>query len=560
MDLEKEERNLERWPRRLLYIPTLTSYEWQPGHEYNGVKEPKYNALTYTWGRWMLSENMQRDVSAIPITIHGDEWPIPRIDPNHFTVEEFVNVIKAVAGISTKFGRPRVDFIWLDIACINQKDPHKSAAEIGRQAVIFHGANDVCVWLTTHRELNQIVDDIWESGGLQPSDLTPYLTQSIASLRKLLSDPWFSSLWTLQEAFLRNDAYFLSQDAQIAFRQKAHSRPDIYKLADRCESLVRSANRMGLDTMHDDVRSMMTKSGLGALRSKYEIDTYLAAQARTASRREDRIYGIQQVFGLRLGNTAISTSDRILSFTELEIEFYEALLTKYPIQSQMHVFTKHVPVEHRWRVNPCSRLLDLGSYSLPRILDDAHDDERKPKISIRCAFSVNHSGVSSKPVVWSGVTVPLAHLKEQWDRISTTIYSNTIEPGDDDPSLLPLPLFISLDIVDELHDAPGSGPESSELINWLAQTFPAERLHVLLLGFNCLFGSPGAQTRFEDTMYGLLILHQHDKHWARLGVCQWRHQVNWRQKQAGLQDEDRWFLQGQGGVWEPREGILGYAG
>jgi hypothetical protein len=40
-----------------------------------------------------------------------------------------------------------------------------------------------------------------------------------------LSDPWFSSLWTLQEAFLRTDAVFISRDAQIALVPQVSRNP-----------------------------------------------------------------------------------------------------------------------------------------------------------------------------------------------------------------------------------------------------------------------------------------------------------------------------------------------
>jgi hypothetical protein len=51
------------------------------------------------------------------ITIHDIEWDIPPIDPSHFTDLEFRYVLERVAkaGIG-----PPVDFVWVDVACINQ--------------------------------------------------------------------------------------------------------------------------------------------------------------------------------------------------------------------------------------------------------------------------------------------------------------------------------------------------------------------------------------------------------------------------------------------------------
>ncbi|KAF2733137.1 hypothetical protein EJ04DRAFT_411683, partial [Polyplosphaeria fusca] len=129
------------WPRRLLCVSNLTSYAWQPGNVYNGVKEPQYNAITYTWGRWRLKDGEQPDTKSIPISINGDDWTIPRVDPKHFTTAEFENVIRATTTLQPNFRSPNnVEFVWLDIACIHQGDDPRSAAEIGRQAAIFHGA------------------------------------------------------------------------------------------------------------------------------------------------------------------------------------------------------------------------------------------------------------------------------------------------------------------------------------------------------------------------------------------------------------------------------------
>ncbi|RDW66847.1 hypothetical protein BP5796_09596 [Coleophoma crateriformis] len=40
------------WPQRLLRVDNMKSYEWQPGNIYGGEVAPKYNAISYTWGRY----------------------------------------------------------------------------------------------------------------------------------------------------------------------------------------------------------------------------------------------------------------------------------------------------------------------------------------------------------------------------------------------------------------------------------------------------------------------------------------------------------------------------
>src|SRR5437667_11978530 len=72
--------NESRWPRRLLHVPSMTSFKWQPGNSYGGHKEPKYVALSYTWGRWALDERTKPDFK--PLQIQGVPWLIPRVDPS----------------------------------------------------------------------------------------------------------------------------------------------------------------------------------------------------------------------------------------------------------------------------------------------------------------------------------------------------------------------------------------------------------------------------------------------------------------------------------------------
>lgn len=71
-------------------------------------------------------------------------WDIPRIDPVQFTAGNFATVIADTAD------NLRVEFLWLDVACIDQAlGSREKAQEIGRQAKILGGATHVFVWLTT---------------------------------------------------------------------------------------------------------------------------------------------------------------------------------------------------------------------------------------------------------------------------------------------------------------------------------------------------------------------------------------------------------------------------
>lgn len=146
----KDPEGIGSWPRRLLHVPSMTSFEWQPGNYYGTTRAPKYNILSYTWGRYRLdkSDNLRpKELESVRgISIQGVEWDIPPIDPAHFTEREFRLVLDSVA----KSGEPDpVEFVWVDVACIDQRRGSAvGSLEVGRQEVIFKGAQRVYIWLT----------------------------------------------------------------------------------------------------------------------------------------------------------------------------------------------------------------------------------------------------------------------------------------------------------------------------------------------------------------------------------------------------------------------------
>lgn len=67
---------LTEWPRRLLYVPKMRSYERQTGNIYGGVQEPRYNTLLYTWDWWQISNRTGQ-----AIQIEGVRWAVPTTNP-----------------------------------------------------------------------------------------------------------------------------------------------------------------------------------------------------------------------------------------------------------------------------------------------------------------------------------------------------------------------------------------------------------------------------------------------------------------------------------------------
>ena len=179
-----------KWPHRLLHVPSMTSLEWQPGDKYGEHIQPRYNAVSYTWGRFSLdveedkkeekeekektqeskkkkeTKKMKKNRNITAIEIKGIDWIVPRINPEHFGADNFWRLIQQTCE-SVNGTREKTDFLWLDVACINQKDTLEKMAEIGRQAVIFHGAQRVYIWLTKVRRdlFSHPVRELFQSAG-----------------------------------------------------------------------------------------------------------------------------------------------------------------------------------------------------------------------------------------------------------------------------------------------------------------------------------------------------------------------------------------------------------
>ncbi|KAF2252737.1 hypothetical protein BU26DRAFT_600993 [Trematosphaeria pertusa] len=357
----------EGWPLRLLHVDSMTSFQRRDGNVYNGEKEPRYNILTYTWGRFAAEGESS-------IEIGGDlEWEIPSIKRSHFTAEQFTRIIKKI-GAENSAG-----WVWVDVACIDQRDGSAAKMEeIGRQAAIFQKAQNVYAWLCTLQSdaLQQNLDclrraardiEFWNQNAPQSRSRRRWIWRTENCLRYLFRDPWFTSLWTLQEAFLRRDAYILSKQGDAVTFPGETNKAYLFSLFADCSTVYRTILRLtqidgasswAYDVMQlDEIIHLIEKSGCYALYANCPITLYGAARFRSASQPPDRIYGIMQVFGLRLGES--SAPGHSFSLAQLEFQLGQALNERSPILAQLFV---HLTAAdgHTWRISENSTTPERG--------------------------------------------------------------------------------------------------------------------------------------------------------------------------------------------------------
>lgn len=348
------------WPRRLLHIPTMTSLEREEGNTYGDVRQPDYNILTYTWGRWRVTDGPRLDVA-------GVDWDIPAIDERAFTLESFRRVIQTMSEDS--------DFVWIDIVCIDQKRYGVKMDEIGRQGGIFANAKHVYIWLWTlpQTSLQAVIDDIVHcSLYLLPHnrhelsrDIASVLAQLQESVKSLLGDWWFSSLWTLQEGLLRRDAMILSREGGPVSYRYSKGSPHVLSLfisnamfhlrgalEDPSARFIESSLMKISESIIESIK------GAGYATTSFARNPniqYGAARFRTVSDELDRIYGIISLYDLKVGATRPgSDASRPYTFEKLEDEFAAVLNSTSPLLGQMFI---HVEKPRRtWQITQTIRV------------------------------------------------------------------------------------------------------------------------------------------------------------------------------------------------------------
>lgn len=600
--LRREEADLNGWPRRLLHVPTLTSHEWTPGNVYGGVVEPVYNAITYTWGRWKLD---QTDESTQALEISNVSWDVPKVDPSHFTISEFLQALQCATSSATKPSeswqsyRP-VEFIWLDVACISQNiaDP-RSAAEIGRQAQIFRGAQAVFVWLTTlnhvylENVLTRLYRDVMSGRSQEPRSLVPdTATLAFGDMTRILADPWFSSLWTLQEAFLRSDALFMARDGHIPYLERHYETQQgdlapymtpvdltefveygekLRSLPAECSSRSSSESVVTLmKGLYDEITLLVRSRGLLALYTCSPLATFTAASTRETKYPEDRIYGIQQIFNFRLGSSAIEHTSAIepsvdgeYSAASLQDQLGEQLMLNYPVHSQMHVYTAPVALGKGWRVNEDSVVpgaeegtgltWDHKESSYPDGPAAWPDDEEQFRKLCRLDIAFVEGGVWGQFEAMTCLFATFNSALKQYEADCIMSRAYDAEPGNTFLHIWP-------DVTAELKASPGyvgrgyhpvPRRQQRTFAQWIDDHLSEHQLRILILGRETFRAQNGGN------LLGLLIVEKKSGqliYWHRIGICRW---MSTQLTFLGQAHSMRPFFEGLDEDWVLTRGLLG---
>ncbi|KAI1334849.1 heterokaryon incompatibility protein-domain-containing protein [Xylariaceae sp. FL0016] len=199
--------------------------------------EPVYYALSYVWGNAQETRE---------ILLEGLPFRVTR------NLHDAMQQIRQLPGTSLDIGYPE-DYFWIDAICINQGDIHEKSQHVPRIMEVYHASLLTIIYLgpdwtsgtirslhrrvsiSSSKHLTRLVDDKGmkpPADGLmallfrkastmyvewKPLDETDkddsvlqelfggFYEDMVQAITELLSRPWFSRVWTIQEACLETN-------------------------------------------------------------------------------------------------------------------------------------------------------------------------------------------------------------------------------------------------------------------------------------------------------------------------------------------------------------------
>ncbi|KAI2618173.1 HET-domain-containing protein [Hypoxylon sp. NC1633] len=184
--------------------------------ELNGVRPPRYDALSYTWGPTTRNE--------IKKGMNGKENHVIICNKKQLLVTE--NLFNCLAQLAEN-GYYNQD-IWIDAICMNQGDRAEVCQQVSVMADIYRSAERVIIWLGASDEFTQpafqLMDRLRRLSKEELATIEPQvfdkksndaLLRSANSpghwkaLALLFGRTWFTRTWVVQELVLARDTIML---------------------------------------------------------------------------------------------------------------------------------------------------------------------------------------------------------------------------------------------------------------------------------------------------------------------------------------------------------------
>jgi hypothetical protein len=192
-----------------------------------------YSAISYTWG------DPKRDLPVI-IQEHGQQSrevlvgrnlglalrDLHTEEPFERPQKEMLELLREaiIPETTSKHTHPRTTaessdqprYFWIDGLCIEQTDQHERNHQVSLMGSIYRNATRVMVWLDFEGRSERLKEWIDHLRWQWKLPATPEVKKRHDDI--LTADPWWTRLWTVQEAVMGREITFYSHDKRIPWR------------------------------------------------------------------------------------------------------------------------------------------------------------------------------------------------------------------------------------------------------------------------------------------------------------------------------------------------------
>ncbi|KAG5759431.1 hypothetical protein H9Q72_012440 [Fusarium xylarioides] len=221
---------------RLVQVDVNDSVLYLTMNTYSVSEIPPYVCLSYVWvdfgPMWNRGRDFRETELEVPHFSHADTVDIA-INNKLFPIK--ANLHAALLGLHKHLNnRP----IWTDAVCINQEDPAEKTVQVARMDEIYSAGEKVFIWLGrkhTERTSAMSILKAWPAFPEDPNradiqfhgkkyttakgffDATSTGSELISwlSLLRMVSESWWSRVWTVQEFILAKEYAFYYNGEEV---------------------------------------------------------------------------------------------------------------------------------------------------------------------------------------------------------------------------------------------------------------------------------------------------------------------------------------------------------
>lgn len=369
---------------------------------------PQFSAISYTWNGESFCHVLRLTDGLLSVTL---------------------NISNALPSL---IAAAKTQALWIDAICINQQDTQEKAVQIPLMQEIYTMCRECLVWLgpstpvsdiaidATPRICQQIAEmpalQVWEAEDIAVSSPDALASPLWRGIVDIFSRPWFSRVWTFQEAVLPTLVSFVCGSKTVRFDDAAKLAPPLLV---HLTALQHSFPDAGLDKLHVFVGFLKTmrtvKSRALVGKDRTALDTLKAiyyVRPWQSTHRLDRVYGV-----LGLADPALQ-KDLVIDYSKTAEELSQDMALWYITNgSDLYLLNLASSLRENGSTLPSwiPNLTRIGSHWCIGIIwhrfrdreEQQHRDSSNPRyqrVEVRLEWELHVSGfrldIVSKTVSW----------------------------------------------------------------------------------------------------------------------------------------------------------------